>query len=193
MASNNQLPKGTYTDSNGQKLTINTLQPWQVNLNNVDVNTKSTVWLIDRVSNNLLSGSGMKLFSTPVNPEYVDIIGAPDRVDTWMYNLMFATYCDVETSTQGGHCLGVLTHCIIYGKWKSIILPNQCASFGNNFQEWPRRYVVAQKITTRDGYVFKLKYQRITTYMPLEEPRYNYITDLNHVYFGRPVDWNIDN
>ena len=50
----------------------------------------------------------MKLFSTPVTPEYFDVIGSSDGVKSGMSNLMLATYCSVVTSTQGGG--GVLEH-----------------------------------------------------------------------------------
>ena len=121
MASNTQLPKGTYYDPNGRKFTINTLQRRQVNFNVVYVINNFTMCLIDGVYKNLLEGSCMKLFPTPVTPEYVDIIGASDRVEALMYNLMVATYYDVETSAQGERCLGVFLHCIRYGKGKSIL------------------------------------------------------------------------
>ena len=102
MASNNQLPKGTCTDYNGRKFIINTLQHLQVHFNNFDVNENSTLFLIGGVSNNSLAGSGMKLFSTPVTPEYFDVIGSSDGVKSGMSNLMLATYCAVVTSVQGG-------------------------------------------------------------------------------------------
>ena len=102
MASNNKLPKGTYTDSNGRKFTINTFQNLQAHFNDVDVNDNATLCFIDGRSNNSLAGSGMKLFSTPVTPEYFDVIGSSDGVKSGMSNLMLATYCAVVTSTQGG-------------------------------------------------------------------------------------------
>ena len=110
MASNNQLPKGTCNDYNGQKFIINTLQHLQVHFNNFDVNENSTLFLIGGGSNNSLAGSGMKLFSTPVTPKYVDIIGASAGVEAGMYNLMVVNYCPVLTSAQGGRCIGVYPH-----------------------------------------------------------------------------------
>ena len=97
------------------------------------------------------------------------------------------------TSAQGDIFLGLFPHCIRYGKGNSILSSDQCASFGHNFQEQPRRYDGAQKIITRYGYVFNLKYQCGLTYIPLEDPSDNDITDLTHVYFGSPGDWNPDN
>ena len=76
MSYNNQLPKGVYTDSNGWQFNINTFQRRQLYFNNVDVNSNATLCFIDRGSNNSLEGSVMKLFSTPVTPEYVYGIGS---------------------------------------------------------------------------------------------------------------------
>ena len=43
IASNNQLPKGTYTDSNGQKFTIKNLQRRQAHFNDFYVNANTTL------------------------------------------------------------------------------------------------------------------------------------------------------
>ena len=110
-----------------------------------------------------------------------------------MSNLMVAAYFVVVTSAQGDICLGVFPHCIRYGKGNSILSSEQCASFEHNIQEQPRCYYGAQKIITRDGYVFDLNYQRGLTYIFLEGPSDNDITDITHVYFGSPGDWNPDN
>ena len=78
-------------------------------------------------------------------------------------------------------------------KGKSILLSNQCTSFRHNIQELPGLYGGAWKIITRYGCVFNLKYQHGLTYMHQEDPSDNYITDITHVYFGSPGDWNPDN
>ena len=59
----------------------------------------------------------MRLFSTPVTPEYVYVIGPSDVVEAGVYNLMAATYCAMVTSAQVELCLGVFSTCIRYGKW----------------------------------------------------------------------------
>ena len=61
-------------------------------------------------SNNSLEGYCMKLFSTPVTPEYVNVIVASDGVETGMSNLMVATYCDIVTSPKGESCIGLFPH-----------------------------------------------------------------------------------
>ena len=103
-----------------------------------------------------LAGAGMQLFETPSHPEYVDVVGASDDVESGMCNLPIATYCCVVTSSRGVRCLGVFPNCIGYEKGKSILSANQSAAFGHQVQERPRRYGGAQKIITRDGFVFKL-------------------------------------
>jgi len=107
-----------------------------------------------------------------------------------MSSLRIGTYGGVLTSSSGVKVLGVFPNFIGYGRGKSILSSNQCAAFGHEVDDRPRRYGGQQRIKTTDGYIFKLRFLEGLSYLPIVYPSQADIDSLPWVYMTSPGEWN---
>eukprot|EP00957_Ditylum_brightwellii_P075079 5704760-Ditylum_brightwellii.AAC.1 len=98
-----RLPAGIYTDQTGHQFQVNAMKHPQIS--NLEVEGNKELCFTDGGSNNGLAEAGMHLYEMAEHPEHVDIIGTSDDVQDGIKSLPIGTYCTVDTSATGKHCL----------------------------------------------------------------------------------------
>jgi hypothetical protein len=147
---------------------------------------------MDNGANHCLAGANMRLLEQAELPELVDIVGASDEVLPGLKGLSIGTYCCVARASSGERILLVVPNCIGYGRGKSIFSEAQLEAHGVSCDSKSRRNGGAQRFTTSDGFVCKLKVRNALTVCPIELPSDEDIATLMRVHITSEGVWNPD-